>query len=150
MSHDVSTKDTVFAAVRELRALEQIATRERVRDVTNLRQTIVDDRLRELADEGVLRRLARGVYEVVATFPPARIMSCTELDDGRVKLDIGDDVLTLTPAEARKLARGLTGFTRDLLAIEANRQVSDLIDRIHAEVIGVVAKHTAREGGAAP
>ena len=64
-----SSTDRVFDAVRELRALAQIATRETVAELTGLRLGIVDDRLRTLVDDGRLKRLLRGVYELVEVFP---------------------------------------------------------------------------------
>ena len=114
----LTTTQQVLQAVQELHALEQIATRETVQAATGLRQTIVDDRLRALADEGKLRRLTRGVYEVTKSYPPPRAMSYTELDDGRVKLEIADFLVTLTPAETRKLVRGLAGFLNDAHLID--------------------------------
>ena len=64
MSKGNSTEQ-VYAAVQELREQGQIATRESVMELTGLKLSIVDDRLRALVDDGRLRRLIRGVYELV-------------------------------------------------------------------------------------
>lgn len=45
----------------ELRELEQVATRESVTELTGLKLSIVDDRLRTLVNDGRLKRLIRGV-----------------------------------------------------------------------------------------
>lgn len=94
----------ILDAVCELHALEQVVTRETVAELTGLKLTIVDDRLRALADDGRLKRVLRGVYVPVEVYPPARSISKTVLSDGMVKIEIGDEVLTLTPREDRALA----------------------------------------------
>lgn len=48
-------------------------------------------------------RVERGVYVPVIQHPVSRIMSKMVLPDGTIKIEIGDDVLTLTPKEARTL-----------------------------------------------
>lgn len=55
-----STTQRVYDAVQELRELGQEATRHTVAQLTGLKMSVVDDRLRTLADEGRLRRLVRG------------------------------------------------------------------------------------------
>lgn len=117
-----SSTERVYEAVRELRELDQMANRVTVADLTGLKLTIVDDRLRALVDDGRLRRLIRGNYEVVNLYAPARAMSFTVLNDGRVKIEIGDAFLDLTPVEARRLARSMAGFVEDARLIESGRQ----------------------------
>ena len=130
-----SSTDTVLRAVQELSNLGQIATRETVQELTGLKQTIVDDRLRELADMRQLRRVTRGVYELVVRHPAPRAMSYTELDDGCVKLEIGDELLTLTPEETRKLARGLGGFLSEAHMIDTARAHLRMATDVAAEMI---------------
>ena len=130
-----TTTNRVFDAVRELHALGQIASREKVQEISGLRQTIVDDRLRALADEGKLRRLTRGVYEVMATFPAPRAQSISELDDGRVLFELGDIAFTMTPAEARKAGRLLGGFGSDATLIDTATTHLRLAADTAAEVV---------------
>lgn len=111
----------VYEAVRDLRAGEQIATRETVAELTGLKLSVVDDRLRTLVDDGQLKRLLRGVYELVETFPPSRAISKTIMGDGFVKIEIGDDLLTLTPTEDRALALLQAGAAAQVMAIETGR-----------------------------
>ncbi|WP_406622493.1 hypothetical protein [Acidovorax sp. SDU_ACID1] len=94
----------VYDAVCELHALEQVATREIVAELTGLKMSIIDDRMRALVNDGRLKRVLRGVFVPVEIHPPARCISKTVLSDGSVKLEIGDEVLTLTPREDRALA----------------------------------------------
>lgn len=120
-SQAIPSTQRVFEAVRELRAQEQIATRETVATLTGLKLSIVDDRLRTLVDDGKLKRLLRGIYELVETFPPARAISKTILSNGIVKIEIGDELLTLTPGEDRTLALLQAGAAAQVAAIETGR-----------------------------
>ena len=101
-----SSTDQIYAAVQELRELGQEATRHTIAQLTGLKMTVVDDRLRTLADDGRLRRLVRGVYDLEKPYPPPRPMFFGILADGFVKVEVGDDVLTLSPTEARRRAGG--------------------------------------------
>ena len=133
-SQAVSSTDLIFEAVRELRSLDQVATRETVAELTGLKQSIVDDRLRALVDDGKLKRLMRGVYEVVHTYDPPRVMSRTILEDGSVKYDIGDTVLTLTPSEDRRLAELGAGALQTATTIHSTKEHLFLATQLAARV----------------
>lgn len=107
----------IYDAVCELHALEQIATRETVAELTGLKLGIADDRLRSLVDDGRIKRVLRGVYVPVEVHPPARCISKTVMTDGTVKIEIGDEVLTLTPREDRALAMLQAGAAVQALGI---------------------------------
>lgn len=112
--------------MQELRELGQEATRHTIAQLTGLKMTVVDDRLRTLADDGRLRRLVRGVYDLEKPYPPPRPMFFGILADGFVKVEVGDDVLTLSPTEARRLARGLGGFAEDSRLLDLNRVLAQI------------------------
>ena len=123
-SAQASTTEQVYQAVAELRELDQIATRETVAELTGLKLSVVDDRLRTLVDDGRLRRLIRGVYELADIAARlVRPMYIGVLGDGTVKVEIGECVLTLSHAEARKLARVMGGFADDARMLETTRQM---------------------------
>jgi len=134
MAEGIGTTEQVYQAVAELRELGQAATRDTVAELTGLKLGIVDDRLRALVNDGRLTRLIRGVYELAQPYPPARVMFFGLLTDGSVKVEIGDDVLTLTPQEARRMARAMGGFAEDARVLEATRQqvaaLSELAGRV--------------------
>lgn len=130
----IPSTERIFQAVRELREVDQIATRETVAELTGLKMAIVDDRLRALVDDGKLKRLLRGVYELVETFPEPRPIYCGILHSGMVKLELGEDVLTLTPSEARRAARALGGFSEDARVIESTRTHLFLATELAAKV----------------
>lgn len=145
-----SSTELVYQAVTELRELEQVATRESVTELTGLKLSIVDDRLRTLVNDGRLKRLIRGVYELAQPYLPARPMFFGILTDGRVKLEIGDDVLTLTPHEARRMARAMGGFAEDARVLESTRQhlivAADLTAKVRAHELAL-CKLTGEQQG---
>jgi len=130
----ITSTQRIYEAVRELRQLEQTATRESVADLTGLPLSIVDDRLRTLVDDGKLKRLLRGIYELVEQFAPPRPMSCSILTDGQVNFEIGDAVILFSPQEARSAARALAGFAEDARVIESTRQHLFLATELAAKV----------------
>ena len=130
----ITSTQRVFDAVRDLREVDQIATRDTVAELTGLKLAIVDDRLRALVDDGKLKRLLRGVYELVEAWSEPRELSCTMLSTGWVKLEIGDDLLNLTPTEARRVARALSGFVEDARVIESTRAHLFLATELAAKV----------------
>lgn len=99
----MTNKEIILDAIIDLHNQEQVVTRETLSDVLDLKQTIIDDNLSSLVNDGVIHRVQRGVYVPTAKHPPARVISKIVLPCGTVKLDVGDDVLTLTPKESRIL-----------------------------------------------
>lgn len=130
----ITSTQRVFDAVRDLREVDQTATRETVAELTGLKMSVVDDRLRALVDDGKLKRLLRGIYELVETYPEPRELSCTTLSNGWVKLELGDALLSLTPTEARRAARALGGFAEDARVIESTKAHLFLATELAARV----------------
>lgn len=98
----ITNKQRVLDAVIDLHNQEQIVTRETLSDILDLKQTIIDDNLSSLVNDGLIHRVQRGVYVPVIEHKPARIISKIVLPCGTTVIDIGDTiVLTLTPKEAR-------------------------------------------------
>ena len=133
-SKPIPSTERIFQAVRELRAMDQIATRDTVAELTGLKMTVVDDRLRALVDDGKLKRLLRGVYELVESFPEPRAISKTVLPSGAVVYDIGDEVLTLSPQEARVLAELSMGAAGTAVLINSTNQHLYLATELAAKV----------------
>lgn len=130
----ISTTELVYDAIVELHALEQIITREALADHLNLKLSIIDDKLKTLANDGLIARIQRGVYVPVEKYPPTRPISHTELPDGTVILDIGDDVLKLTPREARTLAVMLGARAIQASQINLSDQVGMMVAEISQRI----------------
>ena len=133
-SKPVTSTDRIYDAVRQLRSLEQIATRETVAELTGLKLSVVDDRLRALVDDGRLKRLLRGIYELVEAYPASRAISKTIVGDGYVKIEIGDQLLTLTPSEDRDLAMLQAGAAGQAILINSTTQHLYLATELAAKV----------------
>ena len=100
----ITNKQRVLDAVIDLHNQEQVATRETLSDILDLKQTIIDDNLSTLVNDGLIHRVQRGVYVPTIEHKPARVISKIVLPDCTTVIDIGDNiVLTLTPKESRVL-----------------------------------------------
>lgn len=129
-----STTALVLEAVQDLHNQEQIVTRETLAELTGLKLSVIDDRLGTLADDGAILRVQRGVYVPAPQHPPARPMSKTVMPDGMVKIEIGDEVLTLTPREDRALANLMAGAAAQAAAIETGRNTALMAAELGEEV----------------
>lgn len=108
--NDFDTTQLVLDAVHDLYASHQVVTRTLISELTGIKQSLIDDRLKTLCDNGKIKRVERGVYIPVHQYPLPRQIWQTILPSGLVKIDIGDDhVLTLTPQEARTLSCMMAG-----------------------------------------
>ena len=143
----LSSSALVLEAIQDLHSQEQIVTRETLSELTGLKLTVIDDRLGVLADDGAILRVQRGVYVPAPHHPPARPMSKTVIPDGTVKIEIGDEVLTLTPREDRMLANLQAGAAAQAAAIETGRNAALMaaelgaeIKRLHRIVVGLQQK----------
>ncbi|MDP3521414.1 MAG: hypothetical protein Q8S02_12415 [Hydrogenophaga sp.] len=103
-------RDAILQAIIDLNEHCQLTSRKRIAEVTGLKMTIVDDTLTRLRETGVVRLAGHAHYEAVDQTPD-RPVSTTSLPHGRMKLEIGDDVIAdLTPREALALAKQLAGL----------------------------------------
>ena len=112
----------VYQSVRDLHAVGRAATRETVAEMCRLPLLVVDEQLRALHKAGQVVRVLRGHYEPALAFDPPRPVSKTILADGSTKIEIGDDVLTLSPAEDRALGLVMVGSAGVAVLAESSRQ----------------------------
>lgn len=134
MAINRTTLQQILDTVQELHNLEQIVTREAVREATGLALTTVDDRLATLVDRGDITRIGRGVFVPAVRHPPARPISKTVLPDGSVKLEIGDEVLTLTPREDRHLAAMMAGSVAQLAAVTEGHELAATVAALRRRI----------------
>ena len=120
--HTPGARNLVYQAVVDLTNQNRPASRQLIAQWTNLKLTTVDDHVKSLKDDGLLRFVVNGIVEPVEHFPPDRAISITELPSGMVKYEIGDDVLELTPSEARRTGRMMTGFAQDAKTLNNERE----------------------------
>ena len=56
------TADIVLEAIQDMHNLEQVVTRETLSEYTNLKLSMIDDRVTHLIDHGHVYRIQRGVF----------------------------------------------------------------------------------------
>jgi len=103
------SQEIVLRAITDLFEHSQYAYRQRIQEVTHLTLTQVDEAVKGLRDKQLIRLTTPGYFEPVDQTID-RMVSTTSLPMGRLKMEIGDEVLTLTPREAFALAKQLAGI----------------------------------------
>lgn len=105
------TSQVIYDTVVDLTNTSRRAHRETIAEVSGLKLAIVDDNLKRLKADGRVKLIERGVYLPVPPAREDRAVSNTILPDGTCKLEVGDDVMSLTMREARALVGVLGGIT---------------------------------------
>ena len=125
----------VLEAIQDLHNLEQIVTRENLSSSLAMPMSVIDASLAYLVDCGHIVRIQRGVFRPSVAHSPARMISQSELSDGCVLIEIGDDIsLTLTPKEARVIGTMLQGRAIQYAQIESGQAMIDLANTIKLQM----------------
>lgn len=133
---DKSSTQIILEAVHDLHYQEQVVTRETLKAILpHLTMGKIDDRLSYLIDTSQIIRVQRGVYVPQLKHPPSRSMCKYILSDGTVKIEIGSQILTLTPKEARNLGNLMVAEAMQFSNIEMGHNMA----MIQQEVIGQVS-----------
>lgn len=98
----------VYQAIVDLDEHGRKPTRQAVSHLTGLSMSSVAESIDALHDCNLIRRVYDGVWEPVDQTPD-RIVSTSMLPQGRMRLEIGNEIMTLTPREALSLAKMLAG-----------------------------------------
>jgi hypothetical protein len=101
-------REIVLQCITDLCEHNQGASRVRVVELTGLKMSTVDEQVERLKADGLIRTLYAGVYEPIDQMED-RAISTTALPRGRMKLEIGDLVIDLTPRECLALAKQFAG-----------------------------------------
>ena len=121
-TEETPTLMLVFEAIRQINDAGGEPTRERIVAMTGLKPTTVDDRIKVLRGEGMIsphKQCYRPLHQHVA----AQAVSCTAMADGVLKIEKGDQLMTLVPAEARELGSLLQGKALETSALERVREM---------------------------
>lgn len=116
----------VFDAIRELHSAGSSPTRERIVEITGLKPTTVDDRIKALRGEGLISH-EKQCYMPLEQFAPAEAISMTVLPSGMYKLEKGYAVMELNPAEARAAGQLLAGKAMEASALERIQELQALV-----------------------
>lgn len=152
------TRGRVLEGIIELHAAGRVASRATLAGLLGVNIGRLDEHIKFLYEEGLIRRIVAGVYEPALPVRESRAVTLTKLPTGLVKLEIGDACLELTAQESRATASLLLGSAFDFSLVTSNRDLADQIAdlrsqhhhakdellRLIAEQIG--ATRTAGEG----
>jgi len=109
MSRPSPHTNIVYRAVRDLSDEESIARRESLKKRTGLPFSIIDEAIKRLReDEGSVYRLKSGAFVPIEKYEEEAI-SATVMIDGHVKIEVGDQLMTLTPRGCAKMMGLLVG-----------------------------------------
>ena len=119
-SRAISTTSRVLESIRYMHNIKQrpISSSE-IQTVSELAADTVAESLKRLLETGQIARPGRGIYEPVAKHPEPRAISQTLHPDGTCKIEIGDEVIALTPMEHRTLVRMLGGVMAEAAQMAA-------------------------------
>jgi len=89
--------------------------RQDVVQATGIRAEALREHIDALIDDGMIYRVERGLYAPV-DHQPTRPISITDLPDGRVKIEVGDELICLSASEHRILSARFAGATAHRVA----------------------------------
>ena len=109
MTEPKSNRDIVLTAINTICDHREAASRAQLVSMTGLKMQVVDEQVKVLKERGLIRMANAGFY-VPVDQSPDRNVSTTSLPQGRLKVEIGDDLINLNPREAFNLAKQLAGL----------------------------------------
>lgn len=134
MSNLSTVKSEIFQAVVDICISGRCATRALIAERTGKKLSVVDDHVKTLRDDGKLRMVVPGVVEPMDVFPANRPVSKTVLAEGTVKIELGDQELTMTPGEARVVGLALYGDAMEFAHVKGEREVHDTVASLRSQV----------------
>jgi hypothetical protein len=124
----------IWDAITDLKNLERRVTRAVLVQATGLKPGIIDDHVERLICNDKLMRAGNGELEVLESHRPARDISLLLTTGGVAKVEIGDELLELTPREARQLSKLMAGFNSELQDIEQSNRAMVLAHELAREI----------------
>lgn len=122
----------VLETIKGIHTSGRIATRPVVADVLGVAVGRLDEHVKYLLELGLLRRLNPGVYEPADVLSHSKPVSLTHLPDGRMKLDVGEVCVEMTPPECRAIASMLLGAAFDFNLLTTTRDLANQIADLRA------------------
>ena len=120
-----TSRQRVLDAIQELNSLEHAITRENLQATTGLSYHIIDDHVSRMVDEeGTLRRVRPGVYELVKGVGKMPSVHFSDLDDGSLVIEVENcgKLVVEDQRVARKIAERLSGSYAQVAMLELKYQ----------------------------
>ncbi len=119
------TVDQVEQVITDIHNAGRIPTREVIADALNVPVGKIDEHVKNLVNEGHIRRVSAGVYEPIFKPRQSRPVSVKRLLTGMVEVSVGNDRMSLTPDEERLLAASITGAQAQFHDLTRGRDLAD-------------------------
>ncbi|MEJ5148972.1 hypothetical protein [Comamonas sp. MYb396] len=135
-----TAKARVYEAVWELYDMEAPITRDAVVRQTGLKTVTVDEALKSLKRDDKIISIERGLYAPAEEPEQSEAVSVTILPRGYAKIEKGDQVMSLTPGEWRRLAPLAAGASAQAAIVEHSHltmRLADQIEKLKREVAGL-------------
>ena len=132
------SRQIIVDAIQELAGLGHLITRGNLRDATGLSMHIIDDHASRMVDEeGTLRRVRPGVYELVMGVGKMPSVHFSDLDDGALVIEVeGCGKLVLDDHRVmRKIAERLSGSYAHVAMLELKYQFGVVSQDLMLELI---------------
>ena len=127
----LSSKEIVYQCVEDLAAAGfPVAHRARVTALTGLSATIVDDSFDALITDERLRKTTPGYVELVDRFCDDEAISKTVLKGGLTIVEVGEQMMGLSPRAARVVGQMLVGDALMTMRIQSEREIHDNLTRL--------------------
>lgn len=130
MTTNTNTGQIIWDTMLGLRADGQAISRQRLMELTGMTYTKVDDHVSRWIEEGRLRRVVDGVYELVDPMPEPQAVSVTDLPDGMTLIECGDQELRLWPREVRSLGLRLVGSAMQFAQLQTQHDMGALLAEV--------------------
>lgn len=121
------TPARVLQLIAEIHESGRIATRQAVADILDVPVVRVDEHIKKLIEAGSIRRILPGVFEPVEVMPAPRAVSVTRMQGSWITIELGNDLIKITPEEERQLAMSIKGAADQFHALAAGRDLADQI-----------------------
>jgi len=122
----------VLDACKMLFDADMAPSRDLLAERTGLSLGAVDEAVKALRKLGLLTKEPQS-YKPIPQYKENRIVSGSPLPSGEFKVELGDDVLTLTPKETRDLGMLLQGAALESAALANQRWLMERIERMERE-----------------
>ncbi|WP_051237543.1 hypothetical protein [Ottowia thiooxydans] len=129
-----ATRQLIWEAINDLFNQDQVVSREAIREATGLTMSKVDDNVSRLIEDEQIRRVKNGVFVPIPRYDPPRPVYGTMTTDGFFVLEIGDQVITMQPREARQAGALLAGQFVQFSNIQSGHDANYLVNVVWEEL----------------
>ena len=129
-----TNRERVLQCIVDLHNDRRSAARRLIADLLDMKLTVVDEAVKRLREDGLVRMIIPGVFEPIEQHPPSRPLCFTSLPDGRVRLEVDDILIEFTPHEAQQVGRFLHGHAVVNLYRDEERLRGEEIARLATQV----------------